>query len=93
MIEVVKTKELKSSTKVEGILVLMTNKQWYAITRMMPPRSPWFLRGSTSNSTGKISMNDIFMKSYSSKPSLEEGIIMLTGVLNGETAHKERLIM
>lgn len=93
MIEVVKTKELKSSTKVEGILVFMSDGQWYGITRMMPPRSPWFLRGSTSGSTGKLSMNDIFMKSYSSKPSLEEGIDMLVRVLNGETPQKERLIM
>jgi hypothetical protein len=93
MIEVVKTKELKSSTKVEGIMVLMSNGEWYAITRMMPPRSPWFLRGSLSSRTGKISMTDIFMKSFASKPDLDEGIIMLTNVLNGETPSKERLIV
>lgn len=92
MIEVVKTKELKSSTKVEGVMVLMSNGQWYGITRMMPPRSPWFLRGSVSSKTGKLSMIDLFMKSFPTKPSLEEGIVMLTNILNGETPHKEKII-
>jgi len=90
MIEVVKTKELKSSTKVEGIMVLMSDGNWYGITRMMPPRSPWFLRGSLSSRTGKLSMTDIFMKSFSTKPDLDEGIDMLARILNGETPIKDK---
>jgi hypothetical protein len=90
MIQLVKTKELKSSTKVEGIMVLMSDGQWYGITRMMPPRSPWFLRGSVSSKTGKLSMVDIFMKSFATKPTLEEGIEMLTLILNGEKAVKDK---
>jgi len=90
MIQLVKTKELKSSTKVEGIMVLMSDGEWYGITRMMPPRSPLFMRGSVSRKNGKLSMVDIFMKSFATKPTLEEGIEMLTLILNGEKAVKDK---
>lgn len=84
MIQIVKTKELKSATKVEGILIQMSNGEWYGVTRVQPPRSPWFLRGSSSSRTGRLSMTDIFMKRCTSKPDIQEGVEMLTRVLNGE---------
>jgi hypothetical protein len=90
MISVVRTKDLKSTTNVEGVLVLMSNGQWYGVTRMLPPRSSWMLRGSTASTTGRISMEDIFMKKCGKKPELQEGIDMLTGVLNGEEAIKDK---
>lgn len=92
MIQVVKTKELKSTTKVEGILVLMSDGQWYGISRVMPPRNPWILRGSKSTRTGRLSMDSIFMKHCSNKPDLKEGIDLLVRVLNGEEAVKDKLL-
>ena len=62
MLEIIKTKEMKSTTKVEGILVQTSDKQWYAITRLMPPRFGWYLRCSPSTSTGRMSFgNEIYM--------------------------------
>lgn len=84
MVHVVKTKELKSSTKVEGILLQMSNGEWYGVTRIQPPRSSWFIRGSAASRTGRLSMNDIFMKKCTSKPDIQEGVEILTRVLNGE---------
>jgi hypothetical protein len=92
MIQVVKTKELRSTTRVEGVLVLMSDGQWYGVSRMCPPRSSWFLRGSTSTGTGRLSMEDIFMKRCTKKPDLQEGIDMLTRVLNGEEPIKDKMI-
>jgi hypothetical protein len=91
MIQVVKTKELKSTTRVEGILVQMSNGEWYGVTRSCPPRSSWYLRGSTSTRTGKLSMNDIFMKRCIGQPDLEEGVEILTRVLNGEEAVNDKM--
>lgn len=83
MLEVIKTKEMKSTTKVEGILVQMSDKQWYAITRMMPPRFGWYLRCSPSTSTGRLTFgNELFMYPTKGKPEFEEGIKELTDVLN-----------
>lgn len=83
-IEVVKTKEMKSTTKVEGILVQMSNKQWYAITRLQPPRFSWYLRCAPSTTTGRQSMTEeIFMYPTKGKPDIEEGITELKNVLNG----------
>lgn len=92
MIHVVKTKELKSTTKVEGILVLMSNGQWYGISRMQSPPPIWMIRGSLSSRTGRLSMDDIFMKKCLTKPELQEGINMLIGILNGEEPIKDKLI-
>jgi len=92
MISIVRTKELKSTTKVEGILLLMSNGEWYGVTRFLAPKSTWYLRGSTSNRSGRLSMTDLFMKGCSTKPNLEEGMDMLVGVLNGETPIKDKLI-
>ena len=83
MLEVIKTKEMKSTTKVEGVLVHMSNKEWYAITRMMPPRFGWYLRCSPSTSTGRLSFgNEIFMYPTKGKAEFEEGIKELTAILN-----------
>ena len=91
MLEIVKTKELKSTTKVEGILVQMSNGEWYGVSRAMPPRNPWFIRGSKATQTGRLSMEDIFLKQCREKPSLEEGIQLLVKVLNGGEAPKDKI--
>lgn len=84
MLEIIKTKEMKSTTKVEGILVQTSDKQWYAITRLMPPRFGWYLRCSPSTSTGRMSFgNEIYMyPTGGSKPEFQEGIDELMNVLN-----------
>ena len=41
MIKIIKEKPIKSSTKVEGILVQVTGGQWYGITKFQAPRNPW----------------------------------------------------
>lgn len=92
MISIVRTKELKSTTNVEGVLLLMSNGEWYGVTRFLPPRAIWYLRGSTSSRSGRLSMTDLFMKGCSTKPDLQEGIDMLVRVLNGETPIKDKLI-
>jgi hypothetical protein len=91
MIEIVKTKELKSATKVEGVLLQMSNGEWYGVTRMQPARSPWIIRGSAASRTGRLSMDDIFMKRCTSKPDIQEGVDMLTRVLNGEEPIKDKM--
>ena len=84
MLEVIKTKEMKSTTKVEGILVQMSDKNWYAITMVQPPRFSWYLRCAPSTTTGRQSMTDeVFMYPTKGKPTFEEGIKELTDVLNG----------
>lgn len=85
MIEILKEKPLKSTTAVEGVLLHASNGNHYGITRQFIPRNGWFLRGSDSTKTGKISMNNIFMKRCNGKPELQEGITILLQILNGET--------
>lgn len=92
MISVIRTKELKSTTKVEGILLLMSNGEWYGVTRFLAPKSTWYLRGSASGRSGRLSMTDLFMKGCPTKPDLQEGIDMLVNVLNGEPPIKDKLI-
>ncbi len=85
MLKILKTKELRSTTKVEGIMVQTSDKKWYAVTRLQPSRNPWFMRASLSNQTGRISMDQhIYMMRCKSKPDLQEGIDLLMKVLNGE---------
>jgi len=91
MIQLVKTKELKSTTNVKGVLALMSNGQWYGVTRLIPPRSSWVLRGSTASKSGRLSMEDIFVKKCVGKPDLQEGIDILTRVLNGEEPIKDKM--
>lgn len=92
MIQVVRTKELKSTTSVEGVLILMSNGEWYGVSRMRPPRSSWYLRGSTASRTGRLSMEDIFLKRCIGQPDLQEGVDMLIRVLNGEEPIKDKIV-
>ena len=90
--KIVKTKTLRSTTAVEGTLVQVTGGQWYAVTRVMPPRSPWYTRGCIATSTGRLSMemsDMVFMKSHAAKPSVEEAIELLMSILNGAESIKD----
>ena len=84
MITVLRTKPMKSTTKVEGILVQMSNKEWYSITRMMPPRFGWYIRCAPSTSTGKMMFgNEVFFyPTGGTKAEFDDGIKELTAVLN-----------
>ena len=90
MIEVLRTKPMKSTTKVEGILVQMSNKEWYSVTRLQPPRFGWYIRCAPSTSTGRLTFgNEIFFYSTGAKKlEFEEGIKELTAVLNNEKEGK-----
>jgi len=92
MIQVLKTKEIKSTTKVEGILVQVSNKQWYSITRMQPARFGWYLRCGPSTSTGKMDLlKDILymLPTGGKKEEFQVGIDYLLDILNGK---KEAII-
>ncbi len=84
--KVVKTKILKSTTSVEGTLIQVTGGKWYAVTRLMPPRSPWYTRACIATPSGRLSMERkdmVFMKSHVGKPSVEEAVELLMSILNG----------
>jgi hypothetical protein len=89
-LEVVKTKPLKSTTSVEGVQVQMSNGEHYGVTRQTVGRMGWFLRGASASKTGRLSMENVFMKRCIGKPELEEGIILLTQILNGAEAIHDR---
>jgi len=87
MIQILKTKPLKSTTKVEGLLVQVTGGQWYGLTRFDAPRNPWFGRAGKSTSTGRMEFGNehvVFMKSYRSQPEWEELKTILLDVLNNK---------
>ena len=87
MIKIIKEKKLKSTTKVEGILIQVTGGQWYGLTRFAPPRNPWFGRAGKSTSTGRMDFGRdqaVFMKSYRSQPDWEELKTILLDVLNNK---------
>ena len=91
-IKIVKTKTLRSTTSVEGTLVQITGGKWYAVTRLIPPRSSWYTRACIATSTGRLSMemsDMVFMKRHSGKPSVEEAIDLLMSILNGAEPIKE----
>jgi len=91
-IKIVKTKTLRSTTAVEGTLVQVTGGKWYAVTRLIPPRSSWYTRACIATSTGRLSMemsDMVFMKRHSGKPSVEEAIDLLMSILNGAEPIKE----
>ena len=91
MIKIIKEKPLKSTTKVEGILVQVTGNQWYALTKYQPSRNPWFGRAAKSTSTGRIDFqsNVIYSKRYLVSPEFEELKTLLTDVLNGATSPQD----
>ena len=86
MIQVLKTKQMKSTTKVEGLLVQMDNKQLYAITRMQPARFGWYLRCGPCTTSGKMDLlNDIlYMVPTKTKEDFQIGIDLLVDILNGK---------
>ena len=79
---------MKSTTKVEGLLVQMDNKQWYAITRMQPARFGWYLRCGPCTTTGRMDLvNDIlYMIPTKTKQEFQVGIDLLVDILNGKKA-------
>ena len=83
MIQVLKTKPMKSTTKVEGLLVQMDNKQWYAITRMQPARFGWYLRCGPCTTSGRMDLiNDIlYMIPTKTKQEFQVGIDLLVDIL------------
>ncbi len=90
MLEVIKTKEMKSSTKVEGIVVQMSNKQWYGITRMQPARFGWYLRCGPSTTSGRMDLDTtLYMIPTKVKEDFQVGIDYLVDILNGK---KEAII-
>ena len=88
MIQVLKTKPMKSSTKVEGLLVQMDNKQWYAITRMQPARFGWYLRCGPCTTSGKMDLINyiLYMVPTKTKQEFQVGIDLLVDILNGKKA-------
>ncbi len=87
MIQVLKTKPMKSTTKVEGLLVQMDNKQWYAITRMQPARFGWYLRCGPCTTSGKMDLiKDILymIPTGNTKQEFQVGIDLLVDILNGK---------
>jgi hypothetical protein len=94
MIQIIKEKPLKSTTKVEGILIQVTGGQWYGITRFQPARNPWFGRAGKSTSTGRIDFGRdeaVFMKKFMSNPTWDELKTMLVNVLNGEEPSQDKM--
>jgi hypothetical protein len=93
MIEIVKTKPIKSTTAVEGVLVQTSNGNFFGVTRQNISRNGWFLRGAEATKTGKISMQNVFMKRcIGGKPELEEGVTLLLEILNGAEAVNDKVI-
>ncbi len=87
MIQVLKTKPMKSTTKVEGLLVQMNTKQWYAITRMKPARFGWYLRCGPCTTSGKMDLiKDILymIPTGNTKQEFQFGIDLLVDILNGK---------
>ena len=81
MIKIIQTKELKSTTLVEGIMIQTSDKKWYKVTCLRPPRNSWFLRGCESTSLGR-DLNEIYTKKFNNKPSIKEGGELLLRILN-----------
>jgi hypothetical protein len=89
-VEVVKTKPLKSTTSVEGVQVQMSNGEHYGVTRQNVSRMGWYLRGASASKTGRLSMENVFMKRCIGKPEIEEGVELLTLILNGAEAINDK---
>lgn len=94
MITLLKTKELKSTTNVEGILAQTSEKIWYEITRVMPPKNPWIMRAIPATPAGRSKISEqVYMMRCKTKPDLQEGVDLLIKVLNGEEeAPSDRLL-
>lgn len=93
-ITVLKTKPLKSTTSVEGVLVQCSDNQWYAILTMRLSRNPWFMKSVSATSTGKTNVKEEqFSKrcSGSARPDVEEGTQILLNALNGLEVPKDKI--
>lgn len=93
-ITVVKTKPLKSTTSVEGVLVQCSNNNWYAIIAMRPSRNPWYMKAVSATSTGRTNITEEqFSKrcTGSVKPDVEEGTQILLNALNGLEVPKDKI--
>ena len=87
MIEIIEQKELKSTTKVTGVLVKVTGNVYYAVTKYMPPRDVWYLRACKATRTGRLSQDvdaQVYMKRTGTEAPIEEGVHMLMQTLNGQ---------
>jgi hypothetical protein len=94
MINIIKEKPIKSSTRVEGILVQVSGGQWYGITRFQAPRNPWIGRAAKATTTGRMDLdagNETFQKTHLTKPKWDDLKIMLIDVLNGGKAIIDKL--
>jgi hypothetical protein len=94
MFEIIKEKPIKSSTKVEGILIQVTGGQWYGITRFRAARNPWMGRAIKSTTTGRMDItsgNEVFQKRFNSNPEWDVLKKMLIDVLNGAEPVKDKL--
>jgi hypothetical protein len=93
-ITLVKTKELKSTTSVSGVLVNCSNKLWYAVLIMRPARNPWYIKAVVSTSGGRTDLSQEFFSlrcAGSEKPSQEIGIDLLLQALNGLEVPKDKI--
>lgn len=95
-ITVIKTKPIKSTTSVNGTLILCSNEEWYSILVSRPSRNPWFIRGLPSTKNGKTNMNigaEIFSLRCkgSVEPDVQIGIDMLLQALNGEEVAHDKI--
>ena len=93
-ITVVKTKPLKSTTSVEGVLVQCSNNNWYAVLTMRPSRNPWYMKAVSATSTGRTNITEEqFSKrcTGSTRPDTEEGIQILLNALNGLEVPKDKI--
>ena len=93
-ITVVKTKPLKSTTSVEGVLVQCSDNKWYAVLTMRPSRNPWYMKAVSATSTGRtnISEEQFSMRCTGSvKPDVEEGTQILLNALNGLEVPKDKI--
>jgi len=93
-ITAVKTKPLKSTTSVEGVLVQCSNNNWYAVLTMRPSRNPWYMKAVSATSTGRTNISDELFSmrcTGSTKPDTEKGIELLLNALNGLEVPKDKI--
>jgi hypothetical protein len=93
-ITVIKTKPLKSTTNVEGVLVQCSNNNWYAVLTMRPSRNPWYMKAVSATSTGRTNITEEqFSKRCTGniRPNVEDGTQILLNALNGLEVPKDKI--
>ena len=83
--KILETKPLKSTTRVEGLLVKLENGQHYAVTLYRPARSAWRVRVVEATRTGRLSETVICDKRVTPKPSLEQATDLLIYYMSNPT--------